>query len=231
MILYTKDSQQTDFSNYIYLKEGGCGKIYKYDDTILKVYKKDCNHHLKIKKQIFELLKAINAPCIVKLDNYYFSKKRILNPLTQIDAYTMEYIKEEQFNLIDCDKKFIIEIFTKLEQTIRELSFYDIVIDDINSKNIILNKNGITLIDPDLFFKKGFGYKCSAYRLNKIRILDYINLILTKKYYEKEEQFIYFYIEENIENTLIEDVQNSLTENTFYESMNSKKLKLELKKF
>lgn len=222
MILYSKNCPPVDPSKLEYFNEGNCAEIFYYYNLLMKIYKPDCNKKGKIKKSMFELLKTLNAPNIVKLQEYYTYNNKYK---PRADAYTSIPIKGTPISLLECDRKHLIELFTQLEETLKILAENDIILYDIHKKNIIINENGISLIDPDLFSERNFLYTYSTYTINKAKLVDLLNSLLYKEQFDKDETLVYYFIKKNDKNTLLEDIKNSLTENTFYESIKSKKLK------
>ena len=174
MILYTKGHEQIEFDDIDSINSGNCANIYRYNDTVLKVYKKSCNYHLKMKKINFDLLKKIDAPAFVKLKEYFFVKKISSYISKRLYAYTMEYIEEEKILLLERDKEFILYLVERLDESIKRLSFYDYILDDIKPKNLIINSSGITLNYLDLYDRRRWT-NYSAYIINKARMIDLLN--------------------------------------------------------
>ena len=217
MELYSKSGKLTTFNNLVYLNEGNCAKVYRYNDYLFKIYNDDCNYHLKIKKEIFMILRDLNAPSIVKLREYFSYRKFSLSK--RPDAYTMDILPSSKKKLIYCDKTYLENTFYDLEQTIKLLDKLNIIIDDIHSKNVLFTEQGIYLIDPDLFRKKTIFDSVSAYRINKAILIAYFNAVLYNEMIKERGLFIHPTIENDINNSFFDDVMKSLTEDTFYEVM------------
>ena len=223
MILYSHKNPVIDSSRLEFFDEGGCAEVFFYYNLFLKIYKPNCDNHLKIKKYIFELLKVIDAPNIVKLIDCYFNIEEVSS---RIAAYTMNPVNGKKIDLMKCERNHLIELFKNLEVTLKLLSKYEIILDDLHKKNIIFTDDCITILDPDLFFKKNIFYNCDSYRLNKLKLIDFLNSYIYLQFLRTDNLFIYPFITEHRNNLLSDDISLSLTENTIYDSGLSKSLKI-----
>ena len=137
-------SYKTTDTSYHRLKTiAGCSKIYKKED-ILKIYYSHIPDSYRIVEDIFDTLKDIDDSSFIKLKDYYLDKK--------IVAYTSEYIdSEDGFNILDKDLNYIKYNFMKIEKLILLFTKLGIIIDDVNYRNYMANKDHIILIDPDRY--------------------------------------------------------------------------------
>lgn len=170
-MLYYSSVDTIDSDNYKSYDEGTCSKVYISNDIALKIYGYDVKYSSHIKKKMFNLFKNLNVPNLVKLYNFYYKYNDYLSKLLTIDAYTMEYIKDDKIKLKECDQEYIIIILKQLEETLKSLINNKILIGDSHRKNIVLNQNGITLIDLDNYYKSKHSSNKSLYRINKNRLL------------------------------------------------------------
>lgn len=223
MIVYSKECRPIEFRDRAFFNEGACAEIYKYDDIVLKVYKELCDFQLKMKKSNFELLKKIDAPSLVRLREYYFKYKYSSIFFSRVYAYTMDFIEEDKFDILTCDKKFLMYIVAKLDETIKKLSEYDIIMNDIKPKNIVMNSEGITFIDLDLYDKRRWD-RYNAYRINKAKIIALLNYIIRSESYSQDMYIDELFINENKDNTLLEDIKKQLTEDNVINSVKRKKI-------
>lgn len=224
MILYSKECMPVEFEIREFFNDGACADIYRFDDVALKVYKELCDFHLKMKKNNFELLKKIDAPCLVKLRDYYFKYKYSSMVFSRVYAYTMDFIEEEKFDILTCDKEFLLWIVARLDETIKKLSEYDIIMNDIKPKNLVMNSDGITFIDLDLYDKRRWN-RYDAYTVNKAKIIALLNYIIRSESCTREMYIDELFINEDKDNTLLENIKKQLTEDNIINIAKSKMIK------
>ncbi len=180
--MFTEDGEIIDFSDYEFIAEGQCAKIYKHDNEVLKVYKYDCSINYYFRKKVFKLLKDLNIPNLVKLYNYYYFHPGKISHLFSINAYTMEYVSKDNLDILNLTTDNLLKIVASLEETGKLLADSRIRIYDAHHSNIIFSEQGATIIDLDLF-----------------RIA---NLSSIKKLYLENLKQIFHYIESEISNQL-----------------------------
>ena len=232
MILYTKDFKKVEFDNTYYSNEGNCGYIFKYGNTVLKIYKELCDFRLKMKRSNFKLLKSLNAPCIVNLHDYYFKYKISPSFASRVYAYTMDYIPNNDIDILTCDRKFMEYMLTNIEKTIELMCQYDLVAYDVRRPNTILNNNGINLIDVDMFSKRSISCIHNSYRMNKLIFISLINDYIFHNSFEHDLENDYDVIEmirENPEYSFKENVMKYITEDSLLDSIISSKQKKKIK--
>ena len=69
-----------------------------------------------------------------------------------VDAYTAKYYPDNSINVLLEHKDFILDNIKELEVLFRTFSENMICTDDIKRDNIVIGKDGIVIIDPDLFY-------------------------------------------------------------------------------
>ncbi len=92
-----------------YLNKGSCAKIYYNKKIILKKYYSETPINLRIKEDIFNILKDINNRNFIELYNIYSTYKETLNHQSITSAYTAKYYKDNSINPILENKKEAIK--------------------------------------------------------------------------------------------------------------------------
>ena len=180
--MYSEDGEIVDFSDYEFIAEGQCARIYKHENEVLKIYKYDCNINFHLRKRLFKLLKDLDIPNLVNLYNNYYFHPGKFSHLLSMDAYTMEYVPKSDLDVLTLSTDYLLKIVSSLEETGKILAENKIRIFDAHHSNIILGDEGATIIDLDLF-----------------RIA---NLSSIKKIYLENLKQIFHYIESEIEHQL-----------------------------
>lgn len=222
MALYSNTNEIVDTKEFTYFDKGNCAKVYSNGEILLKVYNHDCDYRFFLKKNMFDLLKKLNLPSIVKLHDYYFYFTDWFHKFLSMDAYTMDLVKGDNIPLLDYDRTHLIEALKDLEETLEILSDNHIVLWDVNPRNIIISSNGITIIDPDQFFKSRFHSKKRIYESNKKELINCLNSTLFLETLKRENMVSTSFIINSKNSSFIDDVSNSLHDDTFYHSMKSK---------
>ena len=226
-MLYRKDGTQFDKTQFCefdvdFNKKGCQSKLFINEDTLLKLYKIDSDSRFRIKPNMFETIKKMNDKNLVTLYEYFYQTNSKFNRFFSIDAYTMKLVDRRDGKLIDAERKEILEIIKSLDETIQRLSNLKIKLNDLKNTHLIPTDNGITIIDPDMFYKS-ISTKQGVYNFNKGVMLVALNSLF---YYEFGED--YYQIEplffQNIPNqTLFEIVNSQLQEDTLRENQIQKK--------
>lgn len=218
-IYFSSKSEILDTKNFTYFNSGKFSDVYKNEDTLLKIYKDDITYRYYISKKIFLLLKKYNIPNLVKLKEYYHCFDGKLEKLLPMDAYTMEYVKDKKVNLINMDRKYMLEVGNMLEETLDELSKKHILIEDSHEGNILFTENGVTILDPDQFLHIPILSPNFSYKLNKEKILKAINDTLLYEYYGQGKTGFIRLVESNNDNSLKGDISRFFTEDKVKDSI------------
>ncbi len=113
------------------------------DGTLTKVMRFDTiNPYSIIKIKELELENFYKVFDVLVLNN---GKRDYLK------AYKMDYINRDNTKLLDSNINFVINNIKIIMNSFRELSDNYIISNDLNSNNIIINKDGINIIDCDLY--------------------------------------------------------------------------------
>ena len=110
-----------------------------------------------------------------------------------IDAYTAKYYPDDSVNVLFEHKDYILDNFKELENLFKIFSENMICTDDVKRKNSVIGKNGIIIIDPDLFYTVKSPKGVS--KLNNKNLLKLFRDILINSFelgpdYEKNKTFV-----------------------------------------
>lgn len=198
MNLVDKNGYIFDTTGFIYFDHGTCGDVYRNGNVLLKYYYADrYSKYYFLDKDVFKIIKNIDCRYIAKLYDYYYEKKSKMNKFLLIDAYTMNLVKKEDINLFEVDEDYIYKIVDQLLESAYLLAYSHIGMLDTDYKNMVFNKNGVNLIDVDMYYYSKLSSISKMYEKNKKAIyyylvdkLDYDNL--DKKYdnYDKVRRLI-----------------------------------------
>ncbi len=166
-----------NLKNMTYLNKGSCAKIYYNKRIILKKYYSETPINLRIKEDIFNILKDINNRNFIELYDIYSTYKENLNHQSITSAYTAKYYKDNSINPILENKNYLLENFNNLEKLFDIFTNNMICTSDIKRDNSILEKNNIIIIDPDLFYIIN-STKTFLRKTNKIKLLYLFNSII-----------------------------------------------------
>lgn len=226
-MLYRKDGTKLDTAQFRHFdpssKIGGSqSEIYINDDTLLKMYNVDSSDRYRMSVKLFELLKKLNDKNIVTLYEYFYNLNSKFYQLFSMDAYTMQLVVRRDGKLIDADRKEILEIIKSLDATIKRLSDKKIVINDMKGTHLIPTDNGITIIDPDMFYRS-IRSKYMIYEYNKAAIILALDGLLYGEFGDDCFQVEPIIIQNNLGSTLYELVKSQLQEDTIRENQLQKK--------
>lgn len=217
-IYYSSKDEILDTKNFTYFNSGRFSNVYKNDDILLKIYLSDVKYNSIISKKIFLLLKKYNIPNLVRLKDYYHAFSGKIEKMLPIDAYTMDYVKDKKVELLDMDKKYMNDITKMLEETLEELSKKHILIEDSHEGNILFTENGVTILDVDQFVRIPILTQKYIYQLNKEKVVKAINDTIKCEYYDNENTGFITLIDDQVGNSLEEDISCFMTDNTVKDS-------------
>ncbi|MDE6142019.1 MAG: hypothetical protein K2G03_05395 [Bacilli bacterium] len=154
------------------LKSGHYGhnsEIMRLDDgSVYKRYFSKTEETNHIALEVFEFIKQMANKHMVKLIERFYNAEGIPNPSDIkdnperyiIDAYTFEWVEKENINIIDMPTDYLTDNLRELILLADYLSAFGLYMLDIMPDNAVLNKNGIVLIDPDIYtFESSTSYK------------------------------------------------------------------------
>lgn len=142
-----------------YLSQGDCGEVSHNDEIILKEYFGFINNSYRIKEEIFDILKNIDDKHLIELYDIYTAKNKIkiffgklLQCQFKVDCYTAKYYSDNSVNALNEPKEYLLENLFELQKLFNILTENNICTKDVKRANTIIGKEGIVIIDPDLFY-------------------------------------------------------------------------------
>ena len=148
---------RVDKDGFIYIGEGFCAKVFSDGETILKCYKKGMPTVNRITSDFFETLKSFKNPNFIELyeafpERSLIEKIRAKLGLSYIvGGYTAEYYQEENIDILNGCKEYLLWNLFNLEILLNEFTENQIVAHDLSRNNVIYTKDDIVIVDPDLF--------------------------------------------------------------------------------
>ena len=94
-----------------------------------------------------------------------------------VDAYTAKYYSDNSLNVLFENKDYILDNFKELETLFEVFSENGICTDDVKRDNAVIGKDGIIIIDPDLFYTME-STKETILKINKNNLLQLYKSIL-----------------------------------------------------
>ena len=151
----------------LYLNEGSEGVIYKYNDTVLKIYK-DNPLISKLSKEEIDELKNL------KLKRFLVPSESLTDSDGNTIGYSSNYIHEDAFNKIfSMDANTLKDELYNLIDDVRTLSKNGFEIFDLHLSNLLVSDNKIYFIDPGSFHKCDDEFD-ELYRINRYRFDNFI---------------------------------------------------------
>lgn len=177
MPYYNRNHKKLILSSMEYLNSGDCAKVLHNKDIIFKEYYSETPFDCRLNEKVFDILKNINNPHFIELFDIYsdFSFIQLLKNKIGIfpfivGAYTAKYYSDNSVNALFEHKDYILGNFRELETLFEIFSENMICTDDIKRDNIIIGKDGIVIIDPDLFYTMESSKEFIS-TLNKMHLL------------------------------------------------------------
>lgn len=159
MSYYNRDHKKIKLDDFEYLNSGECARILYNKEVIFKEYFPETEPCYRINEKVFNILKNINNSHFIELFDFYsdfnfielLKNKVGILPFV-IDAYTAKYYPDDSVNVLIEHKDYILDNLKELEVLFRVFSENMICTDDIKRDNTVIGKDGIVIIDPDLFY-------------------------------------------------------------------------------
>ena len=161
-IIDPEDKEQIDHGTY--------GNIYKLDDeTCFKVFKHDDYH----KPGPVLVLKEFN------LKNFYKIIDLLYDHNLRYKGYIMKTYPKDNFNILS-DKDYLLDSVNNMYDGIMVYTKNLFLIEDLHVDNVIVNKDGITIIDVDDYKKfNSDNTSINVYRYKQL-LINLINKYLGK---------------------------------------------------
>ena len=184
MSYYNRNYKKLKLSVMEYLNSGECAKILYNKEIIFKEYYSETILNCRLSEKMFDILKNISNPHFIELFDIYsdFDFIELLKNKVGIlpfivDAYTAKYYPDNSVNVLLEHKDYILDNFKELEVLFRIFSEIMICTDDIKRDNTVIGKDGIVIIDPDLFYTMQSSKEFIS-TLNKKKLLNLFRSIL-----------------------------------------------------
>lgn len=166
MQLYDKDGNVIKFSTDRKIEEGKIySNIYKVsEEECIKIFK---NTSDELTLEILSLIRDLNLPSFYSIHDFYFDRNR------DFKAYTMEYYKKDNIDILTMPTDYTLSNLYAIYNDIERLTDENVVVSDLHSGNVILNRDGITVIDADLYYQL---FNAERYKLERKNLLALIYL-------------------------------------------------------
>jgi hypothetical protein len=184
-----------DVDNMEKIITGYCSIVYHDDESIFKKYYHNISKDLRLSVEAFDFFKNINNPHFIELYDVYCSHEfyETLNyifrkELFKVDGYTAKYYSDDSVNVLLEHKDYLLDNLREIEDLINYFTDNKVLVEDLKRDNTILGKDGIVLIDPDMFRMNAklseimdidlyslMGRRTNISLLNKNKLLGLVN--------------------------------------------------------
>lgn len=178
--LYNKDGVEIDTNTYRLIGQGSRANVFEdmTNHKVLKVYHSLTPLVYAINEKLFNDLKDINSDVLPQLGEclYHDKKKRFYKP---VRAYTSEKIEKDYTDvLIMNPHRFAVDVAGRLSLLSDQLAEKNILLSYPKPGNIIVNKDGAFIVDPDLFEKNKRISEDECSVQNKLISLKYMKMLV-----------------------------------------------------
>ena len=175
-----------DKENMSFLNNGECARVLHDGNIIFKEYYSATEPDYRLNTKMYKTLKDINNPHFIKLLNVYsqmnmFDLIKYKTGISKfhIDAYTALLYQDENVDIFEKDKAYLLDNLYELENLIDEFTNNSIIVDDLKRDNVTMDSNSIIIIDPDLFYFSDYAGEFIS-KENKIKLLFLVEHILRR---------------------------------------------------
>lgn len=142
MELYREDGDKLVINKGKKIGNGNNGTVYQMSDgKCLKIYRSSAWVNVDTLKIIKDM----------KFNNYYKIYDMLYDKDSNFKGMIMKYYPQEEVNVLMMEKNYLLDNVNGLGRDILSLIEKGIFIVDLNIDNTIINRNGITVIDADLY--------------------------------------------------------------------------------
>lgn len=142
MELYGCDGERIIIKKGNKIGNGNNGTVYQMDnDKCLKIYRSSAWVNVDTLKIIKDM----------KFNNYYKIYDMLYDKDSNFKGMIMKYYPQEEVNVLMMEKDYLLDNVNGLGRDILSLIEKGIFIVDLNIDNTIINRNGITVVDADLY--------------------------------------------------------------------------------
>lgn len=190
MEVYTIDKKKYSFNTKLLFNQGFFGKIYlTKDNKCLKIFKEPIKRDdiKDFEEDTYNEIRSLKLKNFYELYDLYYDKT-----LTQILGYLSKYYQEEDADILTMPTDYTLDNLCSLYNSFKTLSEHNICTNDIHSGNVIMNGNGITIIDVDLYYKCSYETSDTILRKNICNLSDlFIDIYLSGlENYDKYNRFL-----------------------------------------
>ena len=158
LCFYDKDGKMLVFNFDHRTNRGSCGNIYKINNEVcLKRFSKDAYYN----EDAFEII--IN----MDLKNFYKVYEMLYDREQEFAGYIMKYYQPENIDILTMPISWTLDNFYSLYDSIDRLIKKNILVEDLHDGNVIVNKDGITVIDIDMYKLSRIGFEEEVVLKNK----------------------------------------------------------------
>ena len=150
MIAYTEDKKRHSLNINNFIGEGEYGRVYLTNDNkCLKIFKQSISRKDKksFDEAAFNIIRELKPKNIYTLGDLYYNKS-----LTRILGYLSEYCAKEDIDILTMPVDYTFDSLCSLYDSFVLLSEHNICVSDACPQNVILNNNGITIVDTDFYY-------------------------------------------------------------------------------
>lgn len=146
MRLYDSNGEVVSFSTKEKVGEGIIySNIYRVsEEECIKIFKSTSD---ELTLEILSLIRSLNLPGFYSIHDFYFDKNK------DFKAYTMKYYQKEDIDILTMPTDYTLSNLYAIYNAIERLTDENVVVDDLHSGNVVLNRDGITVIDADLYYQ------------------------------------------------------------------------------
>ena len=149
--LYTEDGNICIYNIKERIGSGGDGKIYLLNNgNCLKIFR---SPHFECARNIINIISDLNIDGMYRIYNLLYNDKK------EFVGYEMKYYKKGDIDILTMPMDYTIDNLIKLYNLADIFGEYNIVMHDLLCINIILDNNGITVIDADGYYFDKHGTK------------------------------------------------------------------------
>lgn len=180
-IFYDKDGNEIFYDIDKSFDHGKYAHVYRLNENeCLKLFNDNEDDDVIDDMDVFKELMNLD------IDNFYKIYKLLYSGNDFIDGYVMKYYSKDVDDILSTDTDYLLGSINRLYETIKIISSKGINMCDLHAKNLILNKDGIIIIDGDDYFRdKG----CYLFNVNRKKLYNALCELLGSildKYYKEE---------------------------------------------
>lgn len=173
-VFYDTNGKMREYEGIRTGKRGKCSEIYHDGSLYYKKYFYTTSHYDRITYDIWECIQAIGNSHLMRIGELLYSRNNVYNLSFlrdnirdyEVDAYQMGWIREDDTNILEIAKEYILENLYEIFRLGEIFASYGVYMNDVKRENIVINRKGIVLIDPDIYSYKAredLGLKVKEY--------------------------------------------------------------------